>query len=419
MRYTLLTTVAAAALALGIPMASAQTSQAPDSAPTIKRPPAHETAGSTDAPSPKAQGHVEDRSGATTDRAGASDAASGPKMRSSQSNSGASSNTGSGQSGQRDAQHKKSPEATGATNEAKSGSDMTKHPARAAQSSDKAGPDAQKAPHAASGNKSNDTAKSSSPDKSSADKSAAEHKSGSQTRSTAETNQREDANPASRRQGASATESTSSTRQGAANELSGKDRKGEASAELSSKSSVSSAMAKLDTEKRSDVIHAFTASQTNVVNNVNFKVSVGATVSEHVHLAPVPETIVEIVPQFRGYDYVVVRDEIIIVQPRTRKIVEVIHKSGGSSGKSASIHLTKEQRRTFRTAVETTGSTRAPDRIEVRTGVTLPEDIVLEDIPQTIVTEVPAIREYRYVVIGSEIALVEPQTRRVIEVFPE
>jgi hypothetical protein len=252
-----------------------------------------------------------------------------------------------------------------------------------------------------------------------ASKSAAEGNAGSQKRSTAESDRRDDGAAGSRKRDAASTESGSSTRQGAVSETSGKGESTGSRTNVSSSASVSGSVARLDTEKRSDVVRAFSSSRANVVSDVSFKVSVGTTVSEHVHLAPVPEEIVRIVPQFRGYDYVIVRDEIVIVHPRTRKIVEVIHKSGGSSAKSASIHLTKEQRHRFKTTVETTGSTRAPDRIELRQGVTLPDDVVLEDVPDTIITEVPAIREYRYVVIGNEIGLVEPQTRRVIEIFPE
>ena len=105
---------------------------------------------------------------------------------------------------------------------------------------------------------------------------------------------------------------------------------------------------------------------------------------------------------------------------KTRKIVEVIHKTGGPSRKSASIHLTTEQRRKFVSVVETTGSTRGSlERIELREGMTLPDEIELLEVPDTVVSEVPEIREYRYVVVNHEIGLVEPDTRRVVEVFEE
>jgi len=408
MRYTFLTTVAAAALALGAPLASAQTAQSPDSPSTMKRPPAHETTRSSDGASRTAPGRLENRPSASSEEPGRSETAPGQKRSSAQNGAPGRSETAPGQAQRRSAEDTGSPKSTGATSEKSSESDMSKRPPHASQSSTKPRSDADKASQSANGQKRDD-----------ADRSAAEGKAGSEKRSTAESDRQEGPTSGPRQRGTASSDRETSTRQGAMSETSGKGEPSGSRTDVSSRSSVSGAVAKLDAEKRTDVMRAFTSSHANVVSDVNFKVSVGTTVSEHVHLAPVPEEIVRIDPQYRGYDYVVVRDEIVIVQPRTRKIVEVIHKSGGPSSKSASIHLTKEQRRQFRTSVETTGSTRMPDRIELREGVTLPEDIVLEDVPDTVITEVPAIREYRYVVIGNEIGLVEPQTRRVIEVFPE
>ncbi len=162
---------------------------------------------------------------------------------------------------------------------------------------------------------------------------------------------------------------------------------------------------------------AFSGTSLNTVTNVSFNVSVGTTLTEDIRLAPLPVEVVRIVPQYRGYQYIVVREEIVIIEPKTRKIVEVIHKTGGSR-KSASISLSSEQRKKFKTTVETTGSTRAStSRIEIREGVVLPQEVEILDVPQTIISDVPELRTYRYVVIGDEIALVEPDTRRVIEVI--
>ncbi len=58
--------------------------------------------------------------------------------------------------------------------------------------------------------------------------------------------------------------------------------------------------------------------------NVNFNVSIGATVPRSVHVVAVPEDVVEIVPQYEGYDYVVVGEQVLIVDPNTLEIVAVI-----------------------------------------------------------------------------------------------
>ena len=60
------------------------------------------------------------------------------------------------------------------------------------------------------------------------------------------------------------------------------------------------------------------------VTNVNFGIRVGIVVPRTVRIAPVPVTLVEIQPAWRGYMYFVYEDEIIIVEPRTLRIVAVL-----------------------------------------------------------------------------------------------
>jgi len=61
------------------------------------------------------------------------------------------------------------------------------------------------------------------------------------------------------------------------------------------------------------------------VTNVNFDLKVGTAVPrERVKLVTVPGPIVEIHPQWRGFLYFIVNDEIIIVDPKTYEIVAVI-----------------------------------------------------------------------------------------------
>jgi hypothetical protein len=59
-------------------------------------------------------------------------------------------------------------------------------------------------------------------------------------------------------------------------------------------------------------------------SNVNFNVSVGTRVPRNVHVVVLPEEIVRIIPEYRGYDYFLVGDEIVIVDPRTLEIVAII-----------------------------------------------------------------------------------------------
>jgi len=60
------------------------------------------------------------------------------------------------------------------------------------------------------------------------------------------------------------------------------------------------------------------------VDHVTFNVSVGTAVPRSVHIVAVPQTIIEIQPTWRGYEYFMVGDQIVIVDPRSMQIVAVL-----------------------------------------------------------------------------------------------
>ena len=60
------------------------------------------------------------------------------------------------------------------------------------------------------------------------------------------------------------------------------------------------------------------------VTNVNFDIKVGTVVPRTVRVAPLPPTLIEIQPSWRGYMYFVYQDEIIVVEPGTLRIVAVL-----------------------------------------------------------------------------------------------
>jgi hypothetical protein len=80
----------------------------------------------------------------------------------------------------------------------------------------------------------------------------------------------------------------------------------------------------LTTEQRTKIKQTvLTGSNVPRATNVNFSISVGTVVPRSVRVVAVPTTIVEIHPQWRGFLYFVVGDEIIIVD-RNHRIVAVI-----------------------------------------------------------------------------------------------
>jgi len=85
-----------------------------------------------------------------------------------------------------------------------------------------------------------------------------------------------------------------------------------------------SATAAPPAEKRTEIASAIKSAHIQEATNVNFNVSVGATIPASVHFYPLPPRIVEIYPEWRGYEVVLVHGRYVIVRPQTREIVYII-----------------------------------------------------------------------------------------------
>jgi hypothetical protein len=60
------------------------------------------------------------------------------------------------------------------------------------------------------------------------------------------------------------------------------------------------------------------------VDNVDFNIRVGVAVPRTVHVAVLPAEVVTIVPEYRGFEYVVVGDQLLIIDPNTLEIVAIL-----------------------------------------------------------------------------------------------
>ena len=57
---------------------------------------------------------------------------------------------------------------------------------------------------------------------------------------------------------------------------------------------------------------------------LNVTVSVGTRVPDSVHFYPLPVEVFVIYPEWRGYDYILVGDQILVIDPRTHQIVAIL-----------------------------------------------------------------------------------------------
>jgi hypothetical protein len=82
--------------------------------------------------------------------------------------------------------------------------------------------------------------------------------------------------------------------------------------------------AKLSTEQRTKITTTIKQQNIKPVTNINFSISVGTRVPRDVSFHPLPAEIITVYPDWRGYEFFLVRDEIIVVNPRTLEIVAVL-----------------------------------------------------------------------------------------------
>ena len=85
-----------------------------------------------------------------------------------------------------------------------------------------------------------------------------------------------------------------------------------------------SATAAPPAEKRTQIVSAIRSEKIQETTNVNFNISVGATVPTSVRFHPLSSRIIEIYPEWRGYEVILVHGRYIIVRPQTHEIVYII-----------------------------------------------------------------------------------------------
>jgi hypothetical protein len=81
--------------------------------------------------------------------------------------------------------------------------------------------------------------------------------------------------------------------------------------------------AKLTTEQRTKISSVIREQKVERVN-LNVSVSVGTRIPASVHVHPLPQQVIVIYPEWRGYDYILVGEQIVIIDPRTHEIVAVL-----------------------------------------------------------------------------------------------
>jgi hypothetical protein len=81
----------------------------------------------------------------------------------------------------------------------------------------------------------------------------------------------------------------------------------------------------ISSEQKTKVISAFGGHRVAPARDIGVAVNVGVVVPRSVHFYPMPEEIVTIVPDYRGYEYFMIDDShVAIVDPDSLEVVDVI-----------------------------------------------------------------------------------------------
>ena len=105
----------------------------------------------------------------------------------------------------------------------------------------------------------------------------------------------------------------------------GAETKGaETKSQTTTGNAATSANAAPPAEKKTQIVSAIKSQKIEETTNVNFNISVGTTVPSSVRFHPLPPQIVEIYPEWRGYDVIFVHGQYIILRPETHEIVYII-----------------------------------------------------------------------------------------------
>ena len=82
--------------------------------------------------------------------------------------------------------------------------------------------------------------------------------------------------------------------------------------------------AKLSTEQRTQITSVIREQRVSPVTNVNFSISVGTRVPRDVTFHALPTRVATIYPEWRSYKYILVKEQIVIVDPNTYEIVAIL-----------------------------------------------------------------------------------------------
>jgi len=178
--------------------------------------------------------------------------------------------------------------------------------------------------------------------------------------------------------------------------------------------------ATVNDDQRRQIVDQLRRDKRATSQNLNIEVNVGTRLPPRVQARRLPSDIVGIMPQYRDYQYTVIDNRVAIIDPRGRKVVEILD-DGPDYGRTAAysrdrIVISDDTRTRFRELVRnssaTVGSTSPSGG-----GTSALNCLSLQPVPEELVRTHPELNSYRYLAIGEQVVLVDPQQQKIVQVI--
>jgi Protein of unknown function (DUF1236) len=82
---------------------------------------------------------------------------------------------------------------------------------------------------------------------------------------------------------------------------------------------------KLTSAQKQTIYSSISGQKQKETEPPTFRAAVGAVVPTSVELRPLPKTIVDLVPELKDYEYAMLANQVVLVDPKNKQVVEVIN----------------------------------------------------------------------------------------------
>ena len=175
-------------------------------------------------------------------------------------------------------------------------------------------------------------------------------------------------------------------------------------------------------DQQAKIRHSLASNDSARVDHADFGLNLGARVPANERMQPLPPEAEAIDPRLTGDKFLIVENEIVIVDPRTYSVVALIPEASGpeQSGAAQANEMSEDQQDQIRQSVANNSSA-CVDHADfaLNVGAAVPRNEPLEPLPPEAVADNPQFSGDSFLVVEDQIVIVDPHTYRITALIPE